>query len=198
MLHGIDISNNNAKLIKDYPQIFQYVDFAIMKVTEGNSFHDAYADKWALECDTRGIGKGYYHFARAEKNSPVVEAAHFVNNLPSIGDAVLVLDVEADAIREKNIDEWCGTWVNCVYNATGVLPMIYASQSELWRLQETAQTGAGLWVASWNIKRPTSVRPWRYWAMWQFGIWSYADGQCVDVNFFNGTREQFNAYCARG
>jgi GH25 family lysozyme M1 (1,4-beta-N-acetylmuramidase) len=51
-----------------------------------------------------------------------------------------------------------------------------------------------LWVANWNVSRPTLPQPWSDFSIWQAGI-STMSGRgspnAVDQNIFNGSLSEF-------
>ena len=196
MLNGIDISHHNfyMKNLQD----LNLMDFVIMKATEGIRFKDNKLPVY-MNVLRKDILYGFYHFARPDLgNDPEDEALHFVSYINKyISDrSILALDVEAGALSVKNLDAWCSTWAQVVDIETGILPMIYISTSETKKLKATAALGCGLWAAKWGNK-PTKkqLEPWEFWALWQFSNEGNFSGQRVDLDVFNGTREQYMKYC---
>ena len=196
MLNGIDISHHNfyMKNLQD----LNLLDFVIMKATEGIRFKDNKLPVY-MNVLRNDMLYGFYHFARPDLgNDPEDEALHFVSYINKyISDrSILALDVEAGALSVKNLDAWVSTWAQVVDIETGILPMIYISTSETKKLKATAALGCGLWAAKWG-KKPTSkqLEPWDFWALWQFSNEGNFSGQRVDLDVFNGTREQYMKYC---
>lgn len=196
MLNGIDISHHNfyMKNLQD----LNLLDFVIMKATEGIRFKDNKLPVY-MNVLRNDMLYGFYHFARPDLgNDPEDEALHFVSYINKyISDrSILALDVEAGALSVKNLDAWVSTWAQVVDIETGILPMIYISTSETKKLKATAALGCGLWAAKWGNK-PTKkqIEPWDFWALWQFSNNGNFSGQRVDLDQFNGTREQYMKYC---
>ena len=196
MLNGIDISHHNfyMKNLQD----LNLLDFVIMKATEGIRFKDNKLPVY-MNVLRNDMLYGFYHFARPDLgNDPEDEALHFVSYINKyISDrSILALDVEAGALSVKNLDAWVSTWAQVVDIETGILPMIYISTSETKKLKATAALGCGLWAAKWG-KKPTSkqLEPWDFWTLWQFSNEGNFSGQRVDLDVFNGTREQYMKYC---
>lgn len=196
MLNGIDISHHNfyMKNLQD----LNLLDFVIMKATEGIRFKDNKLPVY-MNVLRNDMLYGFYHFARPDLgNDPEDEALHFVSYINKyISDrSILALDVEAGALSVKNLDAWVSTWAQVVDIETGILPMIYISTSETKKLKATAALGCGLWAAKWG-KKPTAkqIEPWDFWALWQFSNEGNFSGQRVDLDVFNGTREQYMKYC---
>ena len=196
MLNGIDISHHNF-FMKDLHDLNQ-MDFVLMKATEGIRFKD---NKLPVYMNILNDEKlyGFYHFARPDLgNDPEDEAEHFVSYVRKYisNRSILALDVEAGALGVKNLDAWCSVWAQVVDIETGILPMIYISTAETKKLKATASLGCGLWAAKWG-KKPTQkqIDPWPFWAIWQYTNEGIFSGQRVDLDVFNGSREQYMKYC---
>lgn len=194
MLKGIDVSHHN-KNMKNLADINNY-DFIIIKASEGKSYKDPFCKRW-MDYLTEKSLKGFYHFARPELgNSPEAEANNFLSVIASMKKPyLLALDVEAGALNYKALDTWCLRWLEAVYKASGVKPLIYCSEAETKRFKKCCDWGAGLWVAKWSANKPKSIAPWEFFAIWQYT----ASGACscvrVDEDYFNGNRDQFLRYC---
>lgn len=196
MLKGIDISHHNYHMV-NYDDL-NTLDFVIMKATEGIKFRDSAMIKY-LSFLNPFMLRGFYHFARPDLgNAPEAEAYHFINYVKKYinGRTILALDVEAEALKVKDLDAWVCIWCQVVEMETGVKPLIYCSAAECKRFKGAADLGCGLWVAKWSDKKPTEkqIAPWPFWAIWQYssqGIFS-----CVrtDLDYFNGSEDQFLKY----
>lgn len=199
MIKGIDISHHNN--FKDPTDILQY-DFVIMKATEGCNFKDPkiklYNDVLSSAGDDMPV-RGFYHFARPERlNHYGDEAANFLKTVaPYLKySPILALDVEAQALKFPDLDDWCLAWCKYVYNMTRVKPLIYCSAAECHRFKKCAAFGCGLWVAKWSITKPTKkqILPWEFWAIWQYYNAALISGAKTDCDYFNGTIEQLVKY----
>ena len=200
ILEGIDISHHNWHVIKTYGaewlQKMSREGFVIMKLTEGVSFDDPKAAAYMLMIaeadDSRPPAVGFYHYARPEYNTAEEEAKHFLQQLRNVYEykrgAVLALDVEGRALQVKNLDEWCLTWCNYVYHATGVKPLIYCQKSAVKLFEKCAASDYGLWIAAWSSTKPRKVSPWPFLAIWQ---WSSLG---LDKDYFFGTHTQWFKY----
>lgn len=176
MLKGIDVSTWQAVGTADG----EY-DFVICKATEGVGYTDPKCDQHYQRAKGQGKLLGVYHFARPGYNTAEAEADWFVSQIQGyIGEAVLVLDWEVEATWNVN---WAKTWLDRVYQKTGVKPMIYMSASVVngndW--SSVIKADYGLWIAYWpnNYQYgqgwPTSpdemtcgLGGWPFWAIWQF------------------------------
>ena len=194
MLKGIDLSHHN-RFMANHKDINNY-DFVIMKASEGKSYRDNFRSMWESFLDPE-IFRGYYHYARPEMNSAHDEVLNFVSSIAAADHPyIIALDVEGSALYVPNLDEWCLSWCQEVEKVTGIKPMIYCSAAETKRFKKCAEFGSGLWVAKWSDKKPTKtdIRPWEFWAIWQYTSKGVCSNVRVDENYFNGTKEQFLKY----
>lgn len=196
MLNGIDISHHNFNMQNLYD--INKKDFVIMKATEGIRFKDNKLPVY-MNALNRDMLYGFYHFARPDLgNDPEDEAANFIRYItPHLSDlCVLALDVEAGALQVKDIDKWCAIFMQVVDVETGKLPLLYCSAAECKRFKAVRELGCGLWVAKWG-KKPTEkqIKPWDFWAIWQYTDVEIFSGLKVDGDIFNGNRDQFIKYC---
>lgn len=202
MLKGIDVSRHN-RAMKDIRDINNY-DFVIMKATEGLGYVDSSAPLYMRAMEGQDTLKGFYHFCRADLgNDPALEAENFIRRVTYLTHAedltdikpLLALDVEGAALQEPFIDAWCEAWCRCVYNAFGYLPLIYTSESYCKLFKHTAKLGVGLWCAKWGNNKPKKIKPWEFYAIWQYRSDAILSGVRVDENRFNGNKSQFLKYC---
>ena len=196
MLRGIDISHHQKNLDS---KIITGADFVIMKASEGKSFKDPMLDKFynLIHGSDDGLPDsnklyGFYHYARPEKNDPIPEAKQFVKLVRHhAGEAMYCLDWEG--VATKYPVEWILEWMSYVENETGVKPLLYVSESQVKKYQKVAERDYGLWVAKWSIRKP-NIKPWNIWALWQYTVDHKLN---LDMDYFNGTAEQFKKYCRR-
>ncbi len=153
-MNGIDISGwqpANITELVDY-------DFVIIKATEGTNFVSPFCDQQYQGAKKRGKKLGVYHFASGL--DPRAEADYFINNVQGyIGEAVLVLDWEANAISRG--PEWVRSFVKRIKERTNVPPLIYGSASPLAAAGIPAvasQENCGLWVAAYPNSNHTGYR----------------------------------------
>jgi lysozyme len=153
-MNGIDVSGwqpANITGLVDY-------DFVIIKATEGTNFVSPQCDAQYQAAKARGKKLGVYHFASGL--DPVAEANYFIDNVQGyIGEAVLVLDWEANAVSRGR--EWVRSFVKQVKARTNVPPMIYGSASPMSAHDipgVAREENCGLWVAAYPNSNPTGYR----------------------------------------
>jgi len=153
-MNGIDVSGWQPANITD---LVDY-DFVIIKATEGTNFVSPFCDSQYQKAKARGKLVGVYHFASGI--DPIAEANYFIDNIQGyLGEAVLVLDWEANAIN-KGAD-YVRKFVRQVKTRTNVPPIIYASASPLAAHGIPAvatEENCGLWVAAYPNNNSTGYR----------------------------------------
>lgn len=198
---GIDVSNwqNGLSLEKNK----DYLDFVIMKATEGIGFIDKSFADFVVQSTKLGLLQGCYHFARPDLHGTVEmmneEAEHFVNAVDQqglIGKAILVLDWEVNPMDREDL---ILAWLNKVVQLTGIRPFIYGSKSlftltafknliEDWPIWMAAWPNSNIlkiedalkWVNNYEAKRTTV--PWLIWQFANAGILK-GSNMHVDLNW---------------
>lgn len=212
-LHGIDVSSWQAGIdLSAVPG-----DFAIIKATGGTGYVNPACDGQYQSAKVAGKRIGLYHFAH-ETGCPgaaITEADHFVDSIQGYlnGDVLLVLDYESDNQTDSG---WALTWLNRVFQRTGVRPLIYLNSAAIsggdWSAVQAADYG--LWLAWYAVSTPT--QGYSYYdgrnvddvpiplswgslgvAMWQFTSTARLAGWngALDANVFYGDGAAWDAYC---
>jgi lysozyme len=169
--------------------------FAFAKATEGATFVDR-----TFAANRAGMGqaglvlRGFYHFARPDRNTAAAEAANFLRTVGPLGPGeVAVLDIEV--APGPGIGDWAAEWLGLVHQATGRVPLIYSYQSYFYAIPTSRLTPYPLWVAAWGDDdgRVPATQPktdrWGRWTFWQYTSKARVPGVStqVDDNLFNGT-----------
>lgn len=207
-LNGIDISNHQSGM--DLAKVLEQTktDFVIVKASEGLNFVDKYCDKFYQIAKKKGVGLGFYHFARPEKNTAKAEADFFYKNTKSYFDkAIPVLDWESSG---KSNVAWAKAWLDRIYELSGVRAVIYMSESVVnaYNWSSVANAGYGLWVAKYrdynvdrNYDRSTAgkkpvVKWWKFYAIWQWTSVGRLTGYSgnLDCDIFYGDRAAWDKY----
>lgn len=202
-LNGIDISNWQ----KDIDITKVPCDFVIVKATEGTGYVSPSCDRQFQQALGAGKKLGVYHFASGlDANA---EADFFVKNIKGyIKKAILVLDFEDKAVSRG--PSWAKQWLDRVYAATGVKPLIYMSNSVVHQYDWSAVVNAdyGLWNAGYyaygtkfyNYKPDAPLKggtgKWPGAAIYQYsseGRLSGYNGN-LDINVFYGDAKAWDAY----
>ena len=166
---GIDIYNGSgAEGMQGNETAAQFV---ICKASEGVSFRDAYAAKFAANVTAAGKLLGFYHFARTNKAE--TEAEYFVSCVKATGylaSATLWLDYESTAVG--NGPEWAERFMSRVDELTGKTCGIYISKSVANIQDWSASVHRPLWGAQYANDEPVhgwQDTPWQSSQDW--GAW---------------------------
>lgn len=148
-----------------------------------------------------GKSIGVYHYAMGRDAN--TEADFFIDNVRGyVGNAVLVLDWEAQDNPSFGNGAWIETWVRHVHERTQVWPIVYVQASALGQLTQFVREHCGVWVAQYASMNATGYQetPWLYGAygeaMRQYTSNGYVSGYAgrLDLNYFRGERWQWDAY----
>ena len=200
-IHGVDVSGWQGQVDWGAVQRTGRM-FGFAKATEGATFVDGtFAGNRAAMGKAGLVLRGFYHFARPDRNTAAAEAAHFLRTVGPLGAGeVAVLDLEVGS-GLPGIGDWAAEWLGRVHQATGRVPMIYSYQSYLYEIPTSRLTPYPLWVAAWGednglvpTTQPKTDR-WSRWTFWQYTSKARVPGVStqVDDNIFNGTLAELAA-----
>lgn len=149
MLKGFDVSHWQNSNVFETMVNDDKTDFIIQKATEGTGYQDFTFIDRKNELIKRGLLRGYYHYARPERNAnPMDELKNFKSTLgneyyePGV---LLALDWEGEAL--KCDFDWALKFCRAVYCQTGKHVLIYASASVVRKYKDKYNYW---WVAHWN------------------------------------------------
>jgi len=200
-IHGIDVSGWQGPV--NWGAVRQSGrQFAFAKATEGVTFVDTTFAVNRQAMAAAGLAlRGFYHFARPDRNSAAAEAAHFLGTVGPLGPGeVAVLDLEV--APSPAVSDWAAEWLALVARGTGRTPILYSYQSYLYSIPTAGLTQYPLWIAAWGnndgtvpAASPRSDR-WSRWTWWQYTSNSRVPGVTgyVDENVFAGTSDELAAY----
>lgn len=189
------ISRKRVSGTVDYPVSFVYI-----KSTEGTSVRNKYYLSDYKAARRQGIHCGAYHFFST--TSPADKQAQFFlkHSRFAKGDFPPVLDVEPTPSQIKKMGgakvlfARIRTWISVVKQRTGVRPILYVGQSFVNKYLPQApdlMRDNLVWIARYGEYRP-EVRL-VFWQLCPDGRVSGIHGE-VDVNVFNGYRDQYNEF----
>jgi lysozyme len=200
-IHGVDVSGWQGQVDWGAVQRSGRL-FGFAKATEGASFVDrTFAANRAAMGQAGLVLRGFYHFARPDRNTAAEEAAHFLRTVGPLGPGeVAVLDLEVNS-GLPGIGDWAAEWLGRVHQATGRVPLFYSYESYLYEIPTSRLTPYPLWVASWGddngivpASQPRTDR-WGRWTFWQYTSKARVPGvpTQVDDNIFAGTPAELAA-----
>lgn len=201
-MNGVDVSEYQGQI--DWATLKDHIGFAIVKVTEGAHYLDPEfgANRQGMR-DVNLPCRGYYHFARFDSknpstgyqynNTPEEEAQWFVNMIGTNLQAgeILVLDYE---VHSSDPTGHCKRFLDAVYNATGVRPLLYSYISLLSTINPFGPYA--VWIAAPSYSVAKDSVPSRYaYVMQQYGQGNVAGvSGAVDLDHFFGDEEDFKSY----
>ncbi|MCF0220359.1 MAG: hypothetical protein HUK14_11310 [Muribaculaceae bacterium] len=192
-VRGADISAHNG--IVDFEALRNdSLDFVILKATEGATFKDKNFVNNYRRARRAGLKVGAYHFFRFDTPGRL----QALNLLHSVRDhqpdLPLVIDIE-----EANNPKYIDTDTVLARLATMVKTLkdnnhrvvIYTNKKGIARFFPNGLTDSTmLWISTFTEPHLADRYPWH---LWQFTHRGSANGVsgAVDLNTFNGTREEF-------
>lgn len=175
---GIDVSHHQGAIV--WPAVRAHgVEFAIVKVSQGDGFIDSRGWENMAGARRAGLRVGAYHFLDMDSR-PGKQAALFVERIRAAGNAwaadFVALDLEDESARRlwgTDAGAFALSWLGHVEASTRLTPFVYvspafAARTKLGRIPELARFP--LWLADWTP--PADLpEPWRSsgatWTIWQ-------------------------------
>ncbi|MFK7877172.1 MAG: GH25 family lysozyme [Paracoccaceae bacterium] len=181
------------------------IEFAFLKATEGGDLLDPeFKDHWRGAARA-GIARGAYHFYYF-CTAPEVQARWFIRNVPrSRGALPPVLDMEWNPFSPTcqrrpdaaTIRAEMRTWLNIVEAHYGQRPIIYTTPGFYKDAALQNMASEDYWLRT-TAKTPAEAFPGQPWRFWQYTATGTLPGTpgAVDINAFNGTRADWDAWKA--
>jgi lysozyme len=195
IIHLGTISKKKVNGNVDYPISFIYI-----KSTQGNSIRNKYYSSDYIQARRHGFRCGAYHFFSTH-SCPERQASFFLrHSVFRHGDLPPVLDVEP---THEQIEKMGGTdallnhimiWMRIVERRVRVRPILYVSQTFVNRYLVNAPVIKNrymIWIARYGEYKPDVKLI--YWQLCPDGNVRGIKGK-VDINVFNGYREQYNEF----
>ena len=205
-VHGIDAARFQTSI--DWGRArANGVNFAFVKATEGGDLLDpAFADHWR-GAESAGVRRGAYHFYYF-CTAPEVQARWFIRNVPRVAGALPpVLDMEWNPFSPTcatvrppaaEVQRQMRVWLRIVEAHYGQRPIIYTTPEFYKDAGLAGFQGYEYWLRS-TAETVGAAYPGQGWRFWQYSATGLIPGIAgeVDLNAFNGTREDWQAWVAR-
>lgn len=193
---GVDVSHYQGEI--DFEKLEeQGMSFVFIKATEGSTHVDERLAENASNVKRSLIRAGYYHFFSYDSPG-ASQAENFIENVPfQEGMLPPVIDVEfyggycikpADSVW---VETQLRAMIDVLESHYGMRPIIYCTQKAYSLYIKDRFDDCDLWIRSvyW---RPLS----KDWTFWQYTDRAKLEGyrgeeECIDVNVFQGTMEEF-------
>ncbi|MCQ6561160.1 GH25 family lysozyme [Paenibacillus mendelii] len=189
---GIDVSRWQGDIDWDKVKADQ-IEFAWIKATEGTSIVDPRFAANAVEAAGAGLKTGFYHYAHPELNTPIAEAAHFIETVDHYEvDLPYVLDIEgkAGSIGAAEVTSWAAAWLEEVRLRTGHTVMIYTGAYFAKTYLGKRLAEYPLWVANYGVNKPMGNSTWSSWSVFQYSDSGKVNGIRGDVDL-NAMEQSF-------
>ena len=197
------------------------VSFVVIKASDGGTRGNDNAKTWfpvdSAAARAEGLVVGAYHYAQPgnmDRNTikdAQLQAKRAVEQADGakVGDLPLTLDMEELPCgwTIQRLAKWTNAFLIEAEKLSGRTPIIYSNGTFIGRLQDAGATDLSrypLWLAKWGPKLgtdPKEIRIWNNeWLIWQFtadGKISAVPSSTTDLNVFNGTQEEFQAFVNR-
>jgi GH25 family lysozyme M1 (1,4-beta-N-acetylmuramidase) len=200
IIKGMDVSYYEASI--DWDTVHANgIEFAIIRASDGLQFADPKFPSYWSGAKAAGVIRGVYQFFRPSQD-PIAQAELLLARMgpPEPGDLPPVIDVEVSGgLPPDAVADAVRAWVDHVAQAIGRQPIIYAGLYSWHDLTgNTDMTTSPLWVAQYTASScPNIPSPWTRWLMWQHsstGSVPGIPGSMLDLNVFNGTRDDLVAF----
>lgn len=185
------------------------VVFAATRVSDGLEIVDATFLGNMKKIRAAGLIPGAYQFLRPTQDA-TAQANLFIAKLDAAGgykkgDLPPTVDIEVSSgTTPAQVQAGVKTWLKLVGDHFHVKPMVY-SLSGISSYLGSSLTASPLWIANFYQTCPKMPSAWMTpreipWTFFQFDDAGHVDGiaagNYVDLNVFNGTRAQFDAFLA--
>lgn len=198
-MRGIDVSHYQGAI--DWRKIEnQDIDFAFIKATEGSSHVDECFNYNWQEASKTNIMIGAYHFFSFDSDAKT-QAELFINTVGDLkGKITPVIDIEYYGDKKENPPdkeqtvEHIRKMLLILEEEYGTKPIIYTTYKVYKRYIKEEFADYPLWIR--NVYYPPSLDMGNSWTLWQYTDTERLDGyngdeQYIDMNVFNGKREEF-------
>ena len=194
---GIDVARYQREI--DWQLISsQEIKFAFVKATEGSSYSDPFFAVNITSSRENGIYAGAYHFFSSE-SSGKTQAENFIKTVSEYNiDLPPVLDFEISNTQrgeKENIISEAHIFLREIEAYFAVKPIIYTTSESYKAFLTDGFDEYPLWFR--DLLKEPDIKGNQDWLFWQYcnrGHINGIDGEYVDLNVFNGTASEFEAY----
>ncbi len=202
---GVDVSSYQGEI--DWETLSsQDLSFAFIKATEGSSFVDKYFAYNYEEAKKTHLAVGAYHFFSFDSQG-ITQAENFINTVaPHDGMLPPVIDLEFYGDKAKNpperedVDAQLQAMLGALEEHYKQKPIIYATEESYELYLSGGYEEYDIWIR--NVITKPKLSDQRDWTFWQFTNRERLEGYAgtekyIDVNVFDGSKEEFDAYLKR-
>lgn len=199
---GVDVSAYQGEI--DWKTLKeQNISFAFIKATEGSSFADKNFAFNFENAQKTGLVIGAYHFFSYD-SSGQTQAQNFINTVkafdgmfPPVVDVEFYADKEKKPPSRKEVECELKTMLDILEAHYRQKPIIYATEKSYKMFISGDYNEYDIWIR--NVISKPKLSDGRDWTFWQWTNRKKLKGysgkeKYIDVNVFNGSRKEFNAY----
>ena len=200
-VRGVDVSSYQGKI--DWKTLSeQDIQFAFIKATEGSSFVDPNFSENYSNAQKTNLRIGAYHFFSYD-SSGKTQAENFIkvvpisdNMLPPVVDVEFYSDKEQNPPNSKDVDKELNAFLQEIEKYYKQKPIIYATGKSYDMFISGKYNDYNIWIR--NILSYPSLSDNKQWTFWQYTDRAVLDGysgdeKFIDMNVFNGSKEDFNS-----
>ncbi|MFI5322673.1 MAG: GH25 family lysozyme [Thermodesulfobacteriota bacterium] len=194
-VHGIDISHHQDSI--DWGILKRAdIDFIFIKATEGGDHKDTKFTEYWKRAGELGLTRGAYHYFTFCKSGRE-QAMNYIAAVPAeAGLLPPVIDLEyggncSARPSKEALQKEIGEFSDIVERTYGKRPLIYTTKQSYTDFVSEALPGYMIWIRDiYSTPRLPDGRGWSFWQYTNKGrLWGIAG--FVDLDVFNGTREEF-------
>lgn len=180
------------------------IEFAFIKATEGSGYlYPNFSYNWE-EAGKTDLKIGAYHFFSYD-SSGKTQAENFIKNVPAKkGMLPPVVDIEFYGDKEQNLpskqeaQSILNELLLNLENHYHIKPIIYATKKSYDLYIKDSYNEYPIWIR--DIFTEPSLPDGREWLFWQYSNrhvlkgYSGGDERFIDMNVFNGTKQDFESF----
>ncbi len=203
-VRGVDVSHYQGEI--NWETLSENnIDFAFIKATEGSTYVDeCFEYNWNEALKTK-LHIGAYHFFSFESEGKS-QAENFIANvpktdgtLPPVIDIEFYGDIEKAPPKKEEITAELDILIETLSDHYGRTPIIYTTQKCYKLYISNGYEACDIWIR--DVIMTPSLSDGRNWTFWQYTDREMLDGyngeeKFIDMNVFNGSKEDFYKYCS--
>ena len=190
---GIDVSSWQGNI--DFSKVKNSgISIVYMKVSEGFYSVDNFFEQNYREAKAYGLKVGFYHYVTARTvEDAIKQAKFFVSNISGkVPDCKLAMDFESFGnLSREEINQIGLAFIETVEDLSKKSAIVYSNAYTATNIFDSRLSKYPLWVAQYEVSRPTVNANWSYWDGWQYtdegevpGISTYVDRDKFTPNIF--------------
>lgn len=201
-VRGVDVSRYQGQI--DWELLASNdISFAYIKATEGSSHVDSCFSYNYEEARKTSLRVGAYHFFSYDSEGQT-QAEHYIDvvektdgMLPPVIDLEFYGDKEQNPPEQSQVRQELTVMLSRLEEYYGMKPIIYATEKSYKLYLADAFQEYDIWIR--NVITSPRLSDRREWTFWQYTNRGKLEGyqgdeKYIDMNVFNGSREDFLKY----